>query len=147
MKNISNSLSWSTSWTDRLRSDLSYSFSFGNSKDRLSVTANQNQGSNFNLSYLISNPFKMTSFTGNLLRFENRLELKSGMNWSNGKNSLDGVKKGDSTNYGGNLGLVYDLRENFRIDGTGSYVVNNNKVTPDDDKSITTFTATAELRF
>ena len=89
----------------------------------------------------------MTSFTGNPLRFENRLELKSGMNWTNGKNSLDGIKKGDSTNYGGNLGLVYDLRENFRIDGIASYAVTANEVTPDDDRSITTFTATAELRF
>lgn len=146
-KNISNSLAWPVSWTDRLRTDWSYTFTFGSTLDRLSVTKNQNSGSAFNLSYLLNNPFKVTTFTGNFMRFENRMELKSGLTWSNGKNSLDGVKKNDSTAYGGNIGLVYDLRDNFRIDGTGSYTVNTNQVTPDDDRSVTSFTATAELRF
>lgn len=146
-RNINNSLAWPVSWTDRLRTSLTYSFVFGDNKDRLSVTKNQNSNSAFNLSYLLSNPFKMTTFTGNLLRFENRMELTSGLTWNTASNELDGVKKNDSQGYGGNLGLVYDLRENFRINGNTSYTVNTNKITPDDNKSITAFTATAELRF
>lgn len=146
-RNITNSYSWSVGWTERFRSSFSYGYNFSDNKDRLSFTKNNSQNSALSFSYLLSNPFKMTSFTGNLLRFENRFELTSGMNWNTGTNHLDGVKKADATNYGGTLGLTYDLRENFRINGNMGYTVGTNKITPDDDKSVTSISATAELRF
>ena len=60
---------------------------------------------------------------------------------------MDGIRKSDVMNYGGNLGLTYDLRENFRINGGVSYAVNTSELTPDADNSVTAINATAELRF
>ncbi len=146
-KNISNGLTWSMGWTDRMRTSMGYTFGFNAVKDRLSISKGQGQTGNFSMSYLLSNPFKMTTFTGNLLRFQNRLELLNAFNWSNTKNQIDGVKKTDNMTYGGNVGINYDLRENFRIAAGGTYTVTSNEITPDDDKSVTALNATAELRF
>ena len=146
-RNITNNVSWPVSWTDRFRTSLSYAFNFSDAKDRLSFSKNAGQNSAYSMSYLISNPFKMTSFTGNLLRFQNRLELTSGMNWAANERELDGAKKDDNMSYGSTLGLNYDIRENFRVNGTFGYNVTSNEITPDDDRSVTSFAATAELRF
>ncbi len=146
-RNISNTLSWPVGWTDRFRTGFNYAFTFGENRDRLSLNASQNQNAGLTTSYLLSNPFRMTSFTGNLLRFQNRLELTGGLTWNTGKNRLDGVAKSDNMSYGGTIGLVYDLRENFRVNGSGGYTVTSNKITPDEDRSVTSFAATAELRF
>jgi len=146
-KNYSNSLAWGTSWNDRMRTSFSINRSSNESVNLLSVSEGSNMSANWSLTYLLSNPFKISTFTGNFLRFKNRLSLTHGINWSTGESSRDGDKKSDSMNWGTNLGVSYDLQENFRVTGGATYSVNTNDITPDNDNTVTSLNASAELRF